>query len=311
MCMMQDCTCALVKNYDQMLNSYGTTIVYVDSNNSICSQTTGFYARNCEERIEKGPGYSTIIYRCVFCHRSDFDHYCKGTTVTGKACKSAGNYNGYCRKHSDQGYGVTNLFSIDQLEGWLSAYERRTVAQWKIKLRDKLQEIERIADMQLKALLGQVPPTYVYFIECDGYVKIGRSKKPNLRFKTLVSKGDTTLKPSGINMANAKLLGTIAGSEDLESKFHWMLSSHRVEGEWFKYNSHLAKVIKYALDTDSEFTLAGVYALLDEENAEVIKQSEELLGNPLYKNLTEPDLEAELNSVIPWEEKKPAKYHYR
>jgi len=317
MCMVAGCDCELVKSYDQLTRGGRTTVLYVDSLDSICTQTSGPYARNCVEREETSPNGGTVVYRCVFCHRSDFDYYCKGITSTGKGCKNAGNYNGYCSKHSDQNHGSRRLFSIDQLEDWLSAYERRTVAEWKIRLHKKLEEIERLADMPLKALLSQTPPTYVYFIECDGYVKIGRSKRPDSRFKSLINKSDPTLKPASIDMANAKLLGYIPGSEDMESVYHWLLRAHRAEGEWFKFNSHVAKIIDYSLNPEGEFTIAGVYALVGEESASILEDSKAILDKPLLADLKEPNLEEELESVIPFEERwerderRRARRHWR
>jgi len=76
---------------------------------------------------------------------------------------------------------------------------------------------------------------YVYFIqgESGGAIKIGHSKDPELRLKTLQTGYPDTL----------KILLIIPGSEKMEEKLHEKFNDIRLNGEWFKPDIKLLNAI--------------------------------------------------------------------
>lgn len=64
----------------------------------------------------------------------------------------------------------------------------------------------------------------IYFLECDGRIKIGFSRNPRDRVRGLA-----TGAPAKLNF-----LGEVAGPISLETSLHRHLRNHRVSGEWFR-----------------------------------------------------------------------------
>lgn len=78
----------------------------------------------------------------------------------------------------------------------------------------------------------------VYFIQAgeDGPIKIGTSKNPLARMKSLQSATAETL----------VLLGTIKGGHQVERKWHNDHKTHRISGEWFHPHSDLLNAMLVA-----------------------------------------------------------------
>jgi hypothetical protein len=66
--------------------------------------------------------------------------------------------------------------------------------------------------------------TKVYFIECGDFVKIGYSANPELRLAALQVSTPHQM----------RLLGTIAGDHEVESRLHQICRVHHHKGEWFR-----------------------------------------------------------------------------
>lgn len=236
-------------------------VAYIDNALSICRKTSGWDFIPCQEHVE-----GRVLYRCFFCHQDEQNQYCQGVLSSGRRCTvevpSEGGWrysdeHKYCQRHLRENERAGFRFSLDNLDEWLDGWQRETVMLWKRSFIRRLQGLENIAYEQIMAMkkvldgvkggtirVSSLPSkTNVYFIYCDGYVKIGRSKDPDKRFADLCREGDTTIRPDGINMANAKLLGSVVGNVYLEGGIHGRLYEKRVAGEWFHYDSDVASLI--------------------------------------------------------------------
>lgn len=72
---------------------------------------------------------------------------------------------------------------------------------------------------------------YLYFIKCEGFVKIGISKKPHVRIQTLQIGS-----PFKYNV-----IGTIQVevAYKLEKEIHWLFEEYNERGEWFRLEGAL------------------------------------------------------------------------
>ena len=246
----------------------GHKYVYVDHRDSVCRQTSGFYSETCVEYEDED---NWITYRCLYCHRDEINKLCEATTMSGRHCFQYKQHGDFCSHHSRQRIGRQPLYSVEQLDEWLDAWQKETVIQWKLIVLKKLEAIEDITVETMRAMLEEPQDSYVYFIECDGYVKIGKSVHPSSRFKTLTGAGGGgTISPNGINLKRAKLIGYVPGTEKLEKRFHGLLHKHRVEGEWFRLDSEVAKFIEMTLG-EGEGTMRGTLEDLS-KNIDVVKE---------------------------------------
>jgi len=77
---------------------------------------------------------------------------------------------------------------------------------------------------------------FVYFIQgqCGGAIKIGFSKKPEMRLKELQTGYPDTL----------TILLMIPGSESDEAAFHKMFEEFRLKGEWFRPDPYIINKLK-------------------------------------------------------------------
>ena len=172
----------------------------------------GTYGHRCKP-IE----LDNIIILCMYCDHLDLPRLCLAITQSDTRCKRTDiNDYGYCRHHDKE--WEDNMI------------QRRLASRTSLKL------------AQLRDLEHQFPE-YVYFIACDGYVKIGRSRNPQSRMKQLSTKSDSTLRPEGLNLDNMKIIKTIKGGHDLEQTLHWKFSDKRIIGEWFKHDTYVAHLI--------------------------------------------------------------------
>jgi len=82
----------------------------------------------------------------------------------------------------------------------------------------------------------------VYFLRCDGFVKIGYSIDPHMRLRQIRSM-DGTLFPGGIDCAATELLATEHGGFDRERELHKQFKHLRHTGEWFTEAPELTEYI--------------------------------------------------------------------
>jgi hypothetical protein len=246
----------------------GHKYVYVDHGDAICRQTSGYYSQACVEYEDED---NWITYRCLYCHRDEINKFCDATTISGRHCFNYKQYGDFCSQHSRQRVGRQPIYSVEQLDEWLDAWQKETVLQWKLDVLKKLEAMGDITVQTMRAMLEQPQNSYVYFIECEGYVKVGKSVDPNSRFKTLTgSGGGGTIFPNGINLKKAKLIGYVPGTEKLERHFHFLLREHRGKGEWFRLDSKVAKFIERTLGK-GEGTMRGTLEDLS-KNIDVVKE---------------------------------------
>ena len=85
----------------------------------------------------------------------------------------------------------------------------------------------------------------VYFVERDGFVKIGRASNLNKRIRDI---GKGSCMPQGMSVGPVRLLATVycdcdAGRCVREKYFHGRFDETRLEGEWFLFDAELAGFI--------------------------------------------------------------------
>jgi hypothetical protein len=81
------------------------------------------------------------------------------------------------------------------------------------------------------------PNGFVYFIGCGDYVKIGFSRKPDVRIDTL----------STANPVNVAVLAVFPGSRAHEAQIHHRFEEFRHRGEWFRRSAPIEDVIANGL----------------------------------------------------------------
>jgi hypothetical protein len=248
-----------------MTYSISRLIVYVDNYGRSCP---------CEEREEHTSDKSWILYRCIYCHDKELkETCCLGTTQYGVRCKSKYvDYDGYCNRHrlTPRTRIAEDLSKVDiSLQyNWKDYYRAMLASHAKRSLLRHLQFLVDIRKYQLLDILDYLESrnTYVYFIQCKNYVKVGRSDNPENRLKNLQQKGNKTLRPKDItdeDMQKARIIATIHGKTMLEGFFHSKLKDRHVNGEWFVLDSYTAKVID--MTQDSEFSLKDLIQMAEEE----------------------------------------------
>lgn len=246
-------------------------VAYVDNALSICRRTSGWDSVSCEEHVE-----NRVLYRCFFCHREEQAEYCQGVLSSGRRCavklpKSSFRYleeDKYCQRHLKDREEAGFRFSLSNLDQWLDGWQKESVMLWKRSMLQRLSTIGNVAYgqlIELKDALDKIKSgelklpkpagkTHIYFIYCDGYVKVGRSDNPSKRFADLCRDTDTTIRPKGVDMSGAKMLGTIFGSRHIEGQLHGLLYSKHVAGEWFHYDTEVAMLIESFIG-DGEMTI--------------------------------------------------------
>jgi hypothetical protein len=253
------------------------TYLYIDEDfRSKChTYWAGYGPDLCEEKEIKTDDEWTI-HRCVYCHDKELKSIsCLGTTGGGRRCKRTNTLpSGYCSTHS---IGPQDRF-LDQLdrhyseplsfEQWKDNYTKAAYAQVKRTILRDAATHAHLLKIQLNELINYTESikTYVYFIQCKNYVKIGRSDIPKSRLKSLQSKNDKTLRPKDItveDMQEAKIAFILRGAGALERYFHHHLWERRVEGEWFVIDSYVAKLMQRL--QDPEFDLQNILHLAEED----------------------------------------------
>lgn len=89
----------------------------------------------------------------------------------------------------------------------------------------------------------QMRDSFVYFIEAEGFIKIGYSRDPIIRLGQ-IRRGQSVAAPEGISTSAARLLAVEQGDRSTEKSLHKRFAEHRVAGEWFEKNDRLAHYIK-------------------------------------------------------------------
>lgn len=83
----------------------------------------------------------------------------------------------------------------------------------------------------------------VYFIRCEGFVKIGYAIAPHKRLKQLQAT-DGTKYPDGMNCSTAALIQTEPGGINRERDLHQQFKHLRHTGEWFTEAKELTDYIE-------------------------------------------------------------------
>lgn len=71
----------------------------------------------------------------------------------------------------------------------------------------------------------------LYFMRCEGYIKIGVSNDPQRRLAQI--RGGSALTPVGMDYRKAELVRVIEGAGGREYPTHWQFAHLRHTGEWF------------------------------------------------------------------------------
>lgn len=93
------------------------------------------------------------------------------------------------------------------------------------------EDIENWKKREAKGL--NKPPCVVYFIHCDGFIKIGSTTRVEYRLATL-------------QVANPHQLDVLLvedGGEKREAELHKEFAEYRVRGEWFRLEGRLRKYL--------------------------------------------------------------------
>lgn len=175
--------------------------------------------------------------------RSESPTRCVALTQAGKRCRLPAESSGRCGKHEDH-----------------SAIWERTYnsfrSQWaRISMPDAYREvfIRAIRDAGLVADAQHVTrdtfeqakrlrhASVVYFVERQGYIKIGTTSSLKQRLPSLAS--GSCLMPDGVAAGPVTLLATTLGDREVEAAYHLRFRHQRVRGEWFRPNRALRSLI--------------------------------------------------------------------
>lgn len=74
---------------------------------------------------------------------------------------------------------------------------------------------------------------YIYAIECDGYIKIGKTISPRKRFASI----------QGCNPHELEYLGDVILTADFEQYIHDYLKNHNHRLEWFKKSNEVMRLV--------------------------------------------------------------------
>lgn len=83
---------------------------------------------------------------------------------------------------------------------------------------------------------------WVYFIQQSDAVKIGWSRNVDARMRALQTAASAPL----------RLLGTLAGTREVERSLHKRFRALRTHGEWFRATDDLIRVIPWLCDSDAQ-----------------------------------------------------------
>lgn len=101
----------------------------------------------------------------------------------------------------------------------------------------------QIADSRIRQArtdIESAPQPLVYFVERDGFVKIGTTRHLKSRL-TALARGDCMI--DGMTPGPVTLLATLPGDDLIEKRLHSRFRHLRVGGEWFLPDNELRALI--------------------------------------------------------------------
>jgi hypothetical protein len=144
-----------------------------------------------------------------------------------------------------QSGNIQPLFYIKELEDIIESCIKTLEIYELSNFNDEIifRENEKSLEKEFKKLGGErkkMPETFIYLMkdEINGYHKIGRSKTPHKREKTLQSE-----KPS------ITLVYSCKANIDEESLLHKKYNEYRIRGEWFNLSEEQLQEIKSYLES--------------------------------------------------------------
>ncbi|MFK0045522.1 GIY-YIG nuclease family protein [Streptomyces sp. NPDC090741] len=202
-----------------------------------------------------------VIVGCLECNWEDilFDDFeleadvvdridrptrCVALTKARQRCKLPSEPDGRCEKHRDES------------ALWERRYRTLRESWRSVTLPELYREvfIRAIRDADLVANERQVTretfeqarrlrhASVVYFVEREGYVKIGTTTSLKQRLPNLAD--GSCLMPDGVSRGPVTLLATTLGDRETESAYHRRFQRQRVRGEWFRPNKALLNLIE-------------------------------------------------------------------
>lgn len=127
--------------------------------------------------------------------------------------------------------------------------QRYEISNLTTKVRELEAQIKKLAPLGIQPKTGRAierPASYyadkVYFIRCEGYIKIGKAQRPETRVKEIRRGG--ILFPKQLDLESAELIATEPGGLDREKELHAKFAHLRDRGEWFTEAPELTEYIK-------------------------------------------------------------------
>lgn len=109
-------------------------------------------------------------------------------------------------------------------------------------IKEEAQEIARLARLQSAAKIRtESADTVIYYVERDGYIKIGMTTNLEKRLKNLANGG--TASPPGMTIGPVTLLASHGGGRASEKYMHRRFADLRLAGEWFRSSPELLEHI--------------------------------------------------------------------
>ena len=169
---------------------------------------------------------------------------CVAANQGGERCSAVAAREGVCHRHENR------------VEMWDRRYNAFRSPWSDISMPDAYREvfIRAIQDAELVADAQQVTretfeearrlrhASVVYFVERAGFIKIGTTTSLRSRLVSLAQGGCKM--PEGVEAGPVKLLAFTPGDRRVESRYHLQFDKQRVEGEWFRPNKALLRLIE-------------------------------------------------------------------
>lgn len=126
--------------------------------------------------------------------------------------------------------------------------------------------VEQMAtEMMSLATRDDGPLSGVYFVACEGYVKIGLSSNVVQRFRTIQVANPFKVEPLGFIAKSSPL-----EAEKLEVQLHERFKPERIHGEWFRYSQDLGDFIS---EHAAPWPVSDRYWMLHVEQAKDARQA--------------------------------------
>lgn len=168
-------------------------------------------------------------------------HRCTASTQNGRRCKGKAVGDSLCPRHDgwwDRRYNSyrSPWSDISLPEAYKQVFIRAIrdaglVADAQKVTRETFEQARRLRHSSV-----------VYFVEREGYIKIGTTSSLRQRLKAL-ARGSCSM-PPGVKPGPVELLATTFGDRKVEGSFHFQFRSQRVGStEWFRPNKALRSLI--------------------------------------------------------------------